>query len=118
MEEGRQQGEQLGDREGVEEFWRWAMLESEDLKRRWGVAELGVAEFTVEEEEGEGGLENVETGLRGRLVESEGEGEEEEEDEGGEGAGRGKAEQVDDVPPMAMDDVLRVLARGEEVKAV
>jgi len=67
------------------------------------------AEYTLEEREL--GVENVVTGLRKGFYEESSS--DEEEEEGGEKKAAG--EETGDKPPMAMDDVLRFLVKGEEV---
>lgn len=98
---------------GVLELWGWAGMAANVEARRH---DWEGAEFTREEREGVGGWEGVVTGLRGRM--GDGEGERESEDGDGDGdPGEGKGEEVDRVvPPMKMEDVLRFMARGEEVK--
>lgn len=89
----------------IREVWEWAGMAANEEARRHDWDE---AEFTLEEREG--GVENVVTGLRGRM----GERSESESEDGEEGGGKG--EEGDKVAPMRMEDVLRFMAKGEEVK--
>lgn len=97
---------------GVLELWGWAGMAANVEARRH---DWEGAEFTREEREGVGGWEGVVTGLRGRMG---GESESGSEDEGvGEGGVAVKEEEEEDnVTPMGMEDVLRFMAKGEEVK--
>ena len=109
VEDGRKAGEELegevrGGVKGVTELWEWAGMAANEQARshEWG------GEFTNEEREG--GVENVVTGLRkGVGEESSDESDEDGEDEEGEGEGR---EGKEEMKPMGMEDVLRFLVRG------
>ena len=97
VEEGKRAGEEVGDAEGWMELWEWAGRE-----------------------------ETLEEVVKGRGGGGEDEEKEEEEmgDEGGDGAvgdtgqgtGNGKGKGEEDKEPMAMEEVLRFLMKGEEVK--
>ncbi|KAL6716525.1 mediator of RNA polymerase II transcription subunit 8 [Lecanora helva] len=106
VEEGRAAGEGLaaqGRKDNIREFWEWAGMAANEQARKheWG------GEYILEEIEG--GIENVVTGLkRGMGEESEDE-DEENQEEGGE-AGKEVAK------AMPLEDMLRFMAKGEEVK--
>ena len=111
VEDGWKAGEELesevrGGLKEVTELWEWAGVAANEQARshEWG------GEFTNEEREG--GVENVVTGLRrGVGEESSDESDEDGEDEDGE-----DEEGKEEMKPMAMEDVLRFLVKGEEVK--
>ena len=103
VEEGRATGATLtaqGGKEELLELWEWAGMAANEQARKheWG------GEYTLEEVEG--GIENVVTGLEGRLGE-ESEGEEEENEDNGEGKEVMKG--------VALENVLRFMATGVEV---
>jgi len=109
VEEGRVAGVEIGARDAgrvevVREVWEWAGMAANEQARRH---DWDGAEFTVEEVEG--GVEGVVTGLRGRMG---GESESGSEDGDGEKGG-GEKEKV---KALSMEDVLRFMAKGEEVK--
>ena len=105
VEEGRKSGEELPDPEGVTELWEWAGMAANEQARKheWG------GEFTIEEREW--GVENVVTGLKRGFEEGESSDDDEEEEDG-----EGKEKEDEKMRPMAMEDVLRVLAKGQELK--
>lgn len=109
VEEGRAAGEKLEDREEVTELWQWAMMAANEEARKH---EWDGAEYTLEEREM--GVENVVTGLRRGVYEESSSDEEEKEEEGGEKE-KIREEEAGDKKPMAMDDLLRFLVKGEDV---
>ena len=96
MEEGRRAGEEVGDAEGWMELWEWAGREEtleEVVKGRGGGGQDEEEEEEVGDEEGNGVV-----------------------GETGQGTGNGKRKGEEDKEPMAMEEVLRFLMKGEEVK--
>ena len=116
VEDGRKAGEELeGEVPGgvteLTELWEWAGMAANEQARshEWG------GEFTNEEREG--GVENVVTGLSRRGLGEESSDESgDESDEDGEDEEGERREGKEEIKPMAMEDVLRFLVRGEEVK--
>ena len=108
VEEGRVTGAELaaqGEKEDLLELWEWAGMAANEQARKheWG------GEYTLEEIEG--GIENVVTGLkRGMGEESESEDDDEEEKK----VDAGEGEEV--VKGMSLENMLRFMAKGEEVK--
>lgn len=101
-------------RDEVRELWEWAGITAneEARKHEWG------GDYTLAEMEA--GIENVVTGLKDEDSDDE---EEEEEEDMGVVSGAAKAEgRENEKPeeragrPLAMDDILRFLVRGEEPK--
>lgn len=106
-------GAEVEDQEGiatVTELWEWAGLCANEQARRheWG------GEFTLEEQEA--GVENVVTGLKGVLEESSDEEEDEEDGDDRVEGGTTEGKMEEEKAPMAMEDVLRFLVRGDEAK--
>ena len=97
MEEGRRAGEEVGDVEGWMELWEWAGREEtleEVVKGRGGGGEDEEKEEEEMDDEGGVGVE----------------------DHTGQGTANGKGEGEEDKEPMAMEEVLRFLMKGEEIK--
>ena len=112
VREGRDEGARAEGQLALEELWAWAgPAANEEARARDWVEE----EFTKEERDG--GIENVQTGLRRRLgEESESEDENDEDGEGmggepkvEEGAQKAAAEAV---KGLSMDEVLRFMSVG------
>ena len=100
-------------RDEVRELWEWAGITAneEARKHEWG------GDYTLAEMEA--GIENVVTGLKDEDSDDE---EEEEEEDMGVVSGAAKVEGHENEKPeragrpLAMDDILRFLVRGEEPK--
>lgn len=104
VEEGRAAGEKLDDRDDVTELWEWAGMAANEEARKH---DWDRAEFTLEEMEM--GVENVVTGLRKGLDE------ESDSDEEEEGSEEKMGDREMESRPMAMDDVLRFMVKGEQI---
>ena len=99
--------ESQGGRKEVEEFWQWAMKEANEQARK----QPWEGEFTLEEIEG--GIENVNTGLKRKWYD---ESDDEDENEGIQQASPAKDDESDrsKVRPLEIDDFLRFMAKGVE----
>ena len=112
VEEGRAVGADLKDREEFTELWEWAMMAANEEARKH---EWDGAEYTLEEKER--GVEHVVTGLKKGIYEEDSS--EDEDDDGKEEEGKGAAtaklakEQATVQRPMAIDELLRFLVKGE-----